>query len=222
MDREVFTRAERAVDALGVQCLPLLRHRLQARDSWIFTRLLDFQELLPFQPVASADSRQDANLQACRILGPAAAPLIPEILPFLAGYRQVEAVKVLAAIGSHAVDPLVHVLYDADPQMWAGAIAVLGTIVPKKDSVVPAVEKHLGDPDSETRMAAAWALGRFAARARTSVPKLEPMTRDSEYNVREQSKKALARITRLPVAGSTEPGWPDRFAAVAHPAAVFP
>ena len=54
---------------------------------------------------------------------------------------------------------------------------------------------HLEASSAETRMAVAWALGRFGNFAMSAAPKLAALTNDCAHNVREQAKVALARIT---------------------------
>lgn len=59
---------------------------------------------------------------------------------------------------------------------------------------VPALEAHLADPNPETRMMAAWALGRFGRHAEAAWSSLSALTNDPVFNVAQRAKIALERI----------------------------
>lgn len=185
--------AERAIFVLGSNALPAVAKHLQARDSAIKLKLIDIFENVSFFDVGRASADHELGLEACRILGPAASPLVPQIIGFLNGTCRARAVRVLAAIGERAVQPLVNALTHEPWQ--AGAAVALGTIGCQPQIAIPALLERLKNADSETRTAASWAIGRFGEHAHLAVPQLSVLKEDPIFSVREQAKMALGRIT---------------------------
>lgn len=192
IEPEIWHRAETAVRMIGSNALPVLAERLQARDSSSRLRLIEFFDRYPVVELESAADYHDAALEACRILGATAAPLVPDIIPFLDGNYRTHAVKVLAAIGGSAVQPLIRAL-DHEPAR-AGASTALGTIAQRGHLAVAALVPHLTDGNPETRTAVAWAMGRFGAQAEAALADLSSLTNDPVFSVREQARVAVSRI----------------------------
>lgn len=198
LDREQYRQGAEAILALGTNCLPLLAERLRAKDSPIRRTIIDFLDAYPVATLVRSEAHHESALEACRILGTAASPLIPEITPFLAGNRRTKAVKVLVAIGERSVPALVRELASTDAEVRAGAAVTLGSIARQPAAVISGLTECLDDPHAEVRMSAAWALGRFGADAQTAVQQLSALTNDSAHNVRKQASVALARIRSSP------------------------
>lgn len=194
LDLAQWTQAAEAVRAIGTNALPTLANQLRAKDSLFRRRLIDLCETYPVIVLTPAEARHETALEACRILGPAASLLTPEIVRFFSNNRRTKAVKVLVAIGDRATEPLEKVLAGGDESARAGAAVALGSIARQPQSAVAALTDRLQDSKAETRMAAAWALGRFGASAKSAAAKLSLLTNDSAANVREQAKVALDRI----------------------------
>lgn len=192
IEPEIWHRAESAVRTIGASAVPVLAERLRARDSSSRLKLIEFFDRYPVIDLESAADYHDAALEACRILGATAAPLVLDIVPFLEGNYRTHAVKVLAAIGDSAVQPLIRAL-DHEPAR-AGASAALGTIAQRGNLVVAALAPHLNDCNPETRTAVAWAMGRFGAQAEAVLAELSCLTNDSVFSVREQTRMAVSRI----------------------------
>ena len=99
LDPDEWRQGAKAVRALGTDALPTLAKRLRAKDTLLKRNLIHLFNTYPIVTLDPAKAHHESALEACRILGPAASPLIPEILPFLAGNRRAKAVKVFVAIG---------------------------------------------------------------------------------------------------------------------------
>jgi hypothetical protein len=155
LDRPTFDRAAHAVEVIGIDALPTLRRLLRNRDSVLWRELIGLCEAFPAQRLDSADTHYDGALQACRILGSPAVSLTPEVLPFLSGNRQSEAVKVLVALGEDTIPALEEALAGPDADRRAGAAVALGTLACRPRTVVPALAARLTDTNAETRMAVA-------------------------------------------------------------------
>jgi hypothetical protein len=194
MDPPIFHRAEEAVMALGTNCLPLLHQCLQDRDSSLRVNLLEIGEQLGIPCPPTAESLHSPALQACRVLGPAAGPLIPEISRFLEGCRQVEAVKVLVATGHATIPTVTPMLMNKNVDIRAGAATVLGTLAQQGETVVPALLPLLSDESPQVRVVASWALGRFGAQAQRALPQLALVAWDPVLEVRPQASSAQGRI----------------------------
>ena len=108
LDREEWRQGVEAVRALGTNSLPTLARRLRAKDSVIRRRLIDLCDAYPVVVLIPAEAHYESALEACRVLGSSASPLLPEIIPFLADNRRTKAVKVLVAIGQDALERLKH------------------------------------------------------------------------------------------------------------------
>lgn len=192
--------------ALGTQCLPVLRRCLQNRNSSMGLHLLEAGDQLGIPCPPTAEFWHSPALQACRVLGPAAAPLIPEIVRFLDGCRQVEAVKVLVATGQAAIPAVIPMLTDTRIDVRGGAAAVLGTLAQHGEIAVPALLPLLSDECAQVRIVASWALGRFGAQARVALPQLALVARDSVLEVRPQARSAQGRIHAATTAGESRRG----------------
>lgn len=198
MDHPTFRRAEGAIVEMGTNCLPGLQRRLRAHDSSILTGLAELAGLFGLPTPPPAETFHSPALQACRVLGPAASPLTPDIAAFLDGSRQAEAVKVLVAIGPAAIPVLVPVGSGTNPSSRAGAAAALGTLAMEAEAVVPLLETLLLDSDDQVRVVAAWALERYGARAVSTLPKLAALA-DSPVS----EGPLLARSVRGRIAADT-------------------
>ncbi len=139
-------------------------------------------------------TRENA-LQALGKLGPAAAPAIPRIRPFLkagdafARHAAAEALGSIGPAAANAVPDLIALWRDPDEFVRRTTGDAVGQIGP---GGIPALVSALRDPNPEIRASAAWQLGEFEAA--TAVAPLGAALRDKEVAVREAARRALAKI----------------------------
>jgi len=133
--------------------------------------MIGTREQVPIVAPLLADERTAtmARFALERIPGPQAAAALREALPKLNGRLKV---GVINSIGDRAdtaaVDALVPLLKDADPEIASAAAAALGKI--GGDEATGALERVLGEATGERRAVAAEANLRCADRALTSIP----------------------------------------------------
>lgn len=182
--------ATRAVEAIGVEAVPVLVERLtttSAASKQLVrkVRILRSQGSLETQEKFEEESNlvgssliEDINtLAAFRILGAKAKPAIPELIEILGGAlngtivtqepaaelddrKSRAAAKALAAIGPDAVPPLVEALNSEEAKIRFGAAMAL-PYFPHNLRIVEALTKTLQDRDSNVRWRALRSLGRY-------------------------------------------------------------
>ena len=173
--READAAAAR-VSQLGSRALPLIRATLQ-------------------DPGAEREDRK-AALKACSILGPAAAPAIPEVAAELSEPDlTAEAAIALSFMGRGAFAPLRDSLQSDDPVVRREALRSLGKLRSRAPldsrAVIPLLLGGMEDPDPAVRSVAATYLGILHDEAESSVPALIAGLHDPDVEVRRASAGAL-------------------------------
>ena len=157
----VRNRAAEAVRQIGAEAVPPLVKLLRQRDSALKLRLARWANvLLPWPGSQSVAEKQVPAIQACRALGPAARPAIPELIALLDGGETVgEAMHALAVIDI-SLFPLSGALtngaYSARVRRSVARRLAGGGYAPHQ--VVPALVLALQDADPGVSEAAAASL----------------------------------------------------------------
>jgi len=83
---------------------------------------------------------------------------------------------------------------DTDNRVRASAANALGYIGKEPEVAVPALVKHLRDPDPTTRAQAVLALAKFGTEAKAALSVIRELEGDANQFVREAAVKALEEI----------------------------
>jgi HEAT repeat protein len=128
-------------------------------------------------------------------MGPAAQDAIPALVGLLGrgGALGPAAVSALARIGEPAVPALVAAASNADSQMRAQAIWVLGQIGKAAEASVPVLLAALNDEDRYVRQYAVMALGDVRPQDASVLVALRGRLKDSDAGVRLSTIKALGQ-----------------------------
>ncbi len=106
--------ADSAVQQMGADALPELKHMLRAHDSAFKKKLMQLaqkQSVIKFQ-FANTGTIRERAVRACAALGPAARPAIPE-LGEAVGHGSGSAIRVLEKFGPEAISALATALTNA-------------------------------------------------------------------------------------------------------------
>lgn len=173
--REVEAAAEE-VAALGARALPMVQAAL--RD-----------------PNAEAE-RVKGALKAAGIIGPAAAPAIPEVAALLTEPGvTAEAAIALSYMGREALPALREALRSRDPVVRREALRSIGKLKDRAplemNIVLPLLLAGLSDPDPSVRAVGATYLGIIHEAPQQAVPALVKALTDPDAEVRRASAAAL-------------------------------
>ena len=143
--------------------------------------------------------RKKAVLRACTLLGPAAAPALPEVTAHLATPEYTAAAALaLSMMGPDAYTPLADALTNQDPQVRREAVRSLGKLQQRAPLeaavVVPTLLDALADREPGVRSIAATYLGIIHADAEAVVPALVEMLKDEDAEVRTAAVAALGEF----------------------------
>jgi HEAT repeat protein len=168
--------AVRHVEMLGPQAVPIITAVLQ-------------------DPASEREHRK-AALKACGILGPVAAPAIPDVAVALAQPDlTAEAAMALSFMGREAFAPLREALGSDDPVVRREALRSIGKLKERAPldgkGVVPLLLDGMRDPDDGVRAVAATYLGIIHEGAEEAVPALIEGLKDPSVEVRRSAAEAL-------------------------------
>lgn len=172
----VAEEAARQLQRLGAGALPEIR-----------TVLSD--------PGADAEM-QKAALKAAGLLGPAAAPAVPEVAGHLADPELTEeAALALSFMGREAYGPLKDAVGSDDPVVRRESLRSIGKLKERAPldarAVVPLLLDGLADPDPGVRVVSATYLGILHEDALAAVPALIETLADEEAEARAAAATAL-------------------------------
>lgn len=168
--------AVRHVEMLGPRAVPIITSVLQDRSS--------------------DREHRKAALKACGILGPVAAPAIPDVVDALAqpDYTA-EAAVALSFMGRDAFPPLREALASDDPVVRRESLRSIGKLKERAPldsrAVVPLLVDGMRDPDDGVRAVAATYLGIIHEEPARAVPSLIEALDDPSVEVRRASAEAL-------------------------------
>jgi HEAT repeat protein len=168
--------ATRQVHELGPRALPLI-HKT-------------------FQDPAASTPRVKAALKACALLGPVAAPAIPEVAEQLPDPTlTAEAAVALSFMGRGAFGPLRNAFVSDDPVVRREALRSIGKLKDRAPldarAVVPLLIKGVGDSDPGVRAVAVTYLGIIHEGGTPAVEALVTALADPEVDVRRSAATAL-------------------------------
>ena len=104
------------------------------------------------------------------------------------------AIYCLRQYGSEAVEPLIALLTDDDPDARFGAAHTLGLIGDTR--AIPALVNALADPEPAVRWWAVDALGKL--RATNALPELEKLRKDKHHGVRAHAQQIIEQFKTTP------------------------
>jgi HEAT repeat protein len=148
------------------------------------------------QDGSSDREHRKAALKACGILGPIAAPAIPEVAEALAQPDlTAEAALALSFMGREAFAPLREALGSDDPVVRRESLRSVGKLKERapldSKAVVPLLLQGMRDPDDGVRAVAATYLGIIHEQPAQAVPALIEGLNDPSVDVRRASAEAL-------------------------------
>jgi len=188
-------RAVGAVLQIGSNCVPTLVELLHSSDSWLKRKLMESvgnQSRIRFH-FTTAQERRGWAIQGIKVLGPAAIPMLIDLLNDKAA--MMTAMICLSRVGPEAVWPLTRTLTNEAPQVRSAAIVTLGLLRSNGQVAVPALVARLeSDEDNRVRASAANALGYIGKDPEVAVPALVKHLRDPDPTTRAQAVLALARF----------------------------
>jgi HEAT repeat protein len=172
----VAQEATRQLEKLGADAVPQIKSALQ-------------------DPAADVALKK-AALKAAGLLGPVAAPALPEVVDLLPDPEMTEEAAVaLSFMGREAYAPLREAANSEDPVVRREALRSLGKLRERAPldsrAVVPLLLDGLADPDPGVRVVAATYLGIIEDDAPTVVPALVETLEDEQAEVRAAAATAL-------------------------------
>lgn len=182
---KVAAEAARQLEELGAGALPEIRGTLQDHG---------------------ADAAlQKAAMKAAQLLGPVAAPAIPDIAAHLSNPELTdEAAVALSFLGRDAYGPLGQGATSADPVVRRESLRSLGKLQQRapldSQAVVPLLLHALADTDTGVRTVAATYLGIIGDEAADVVPALIETLEDETVEVRAAAATALGSFEQQGVA----------------------
>jgi hypothetical protein len=164
--------ASNAVHQMGTNVLPHLGPMLRAHDSVLKLKLVDLakkQTLVKINFVPANEKRRRAS-SACRVLGPAAAAYVPELVAMLDSTNHITA--------------------------WCGFVAVLD--VKRREDSVPELTKALTNSYTPIRRFASSELARLLLRQPAQlIPLLLGMLHDPDVGVRTEAASHLSVLVSV-------------------------
>jgi HEAT repeat protein len=148
-NQEQSNLAISAIRHIGTNALPVAVRLCEAKDSWFKMRLVAWAERYNWSnwpeqrrfPI-NIKSAAEKNYEGANIiwaLGPAAKPIIPDLIRLLENQDQLNeyTVTLLLGAGTNAIPPLVKLLDGANPEVRLRAAIVLGNFFQPKAPVTP-------------------------------------------------------------------------------------
>ncbi len=185
----VRDNAKKVIAANAKDFLPHLAAMMSAKDSeerqkWATVLKVDY--------TPSYGLRLSAN-RAIAVLGAAAAPIVPQLVPLLADNDAgMDTSSALGAIGKDAVPPLIEKLSSPDKQTRSMAAASLSKMKAGEATAAgDALMKGLQDSDTITRGWMASAVGKSQVKPEVAIPALIAMLEDKENSVIAAAASAL-------------------------------
>src|SRR3954468_1304591 len=170
-----------------------------------------------FQDPGASTPRVKAALKACAILGPVAAPAIPEVAEQLPDPTLTpEAAVALSFMGRGAFGPLRDALSSDDPVVRREALRSIGKLKDRAPldarAVIPLLIKEVSDSDPGVRAVAVTYLGIIHEGGAEAVDALVTGLKDQEIDVRRSAAAALGSF-----GGDAAPAIPALRKAAADP-----
>lgn len=201
--KTVTPSTQRALRAMGADCLPHLLAMLRAKDSrakTIFLGWLDQQSLVQFH-VTTEDDLRARGERAFDVLGAQAAPAVPELIKMLERDQRFpvreSACRVLGDLGpvaKAAAPVLIDLLNDQEPVIRRRAARALGQLGAVTTNVIPALISALTNSDWYTDEYALLALGNIGPGATNAIPVLVEELRHRHPDVRAFAANALGNM----------------------------
>lgn len=173
---KVAEEAARQLETLGAEALPVVQAALRDPGSDMATK--------------------KAALKASGLLGPLAAPVVPDVAVYLPDPElTAEAAVALSFMGRQAFAPLREGATSEDPVVRRESLRSLGKLRERAPldarAVLPLLLEALADPDAGVRTVAATYLGIMHEDPAASVPALVDLLADEEAEVRSAAATAL-------------------------------
>jgi hypothetical protein len=174
-------QAEAAVRHLGDKAIPVLLRKLRASDSALTRRWRRLLQKQHFIQIEFTDSGRCniAGYEGFKILGPAGAPALPELIRIAKDQRcfscRLYSIGSLGWVGpgaTNAIPYLVKWLGDSNATIRWNTALTLSRIHENPELVVPALIASLHDPDRQVRLDAINALAAFGPAAAPAIPEL--------------------------------------------------
>jgi hypothetical protein len=191
----------RAFRHMGTNAIPFLLKRIQAEDSVLEAKLMDWAEkhdvsvVLPFK---RSYFRQQRAAIGFRLLGSQAMSAVPELVDLMkrGGESGWFAAYALSGIGQEAVLPLAEALTNQAPEIRTSAASALcGLKDADGSSAVPNLIAVFSDTNRMTRLLAINALRHIGKRPDLVVPALSERLTDKDGVIRDFALSARAGIT---------------------------
>jgi len=188
-ETSIRDKAKQTIQSNGKDFLPHMVAMMNATDS---EQRQKWATVLNVEYPPSYTLRLGA-VRGFNVLGAAAAPAIPELLPLLAVQDAgLDVAAAFGSIGKDAVTPLVQKLSDPDKQVRAMAAASLSRMkAGEATGAADALLKGLQDADGSVRSWVATAVGKSQVNAELAIPILITMLEDKETSVVASAASAL-------------------------------
>ncbi|MDB6063949.1 MAG: putative signal transduction protein containing Nacht domain [Pedosphaera sp.] len=202
-DSERFPASNEAVRHIGTNAIPMLLHRLRAKNSplTLLSFMLARKQHVFKVKFTSAENLRLEGAYGFEALGARGRDPVPELIRMYETKRfsdfKDDVAEALGGIGpaaEKAVPALVRSLGDTNSGSWSTAVFALGRIHSHPEIAVPALVKCLSAPYPNSRQIAAQAIATFGPDAKPAIPDLLKLLSDSDANVRDSAKDAIKKI----------------------------
>lgn len=189
-DQAVRDKAKSSIESNAKEFLPAFVAMMKAKDS---EERQKWATILNVEYPPSYALRLGA-VRGFTVLGPAAAPAIPDLLPLLAVQDAgLDTAAAFGAIGKDAVQPLIGKLSDSDKQVRAMAAAALSRMKSgEATAAADALMKGLKDEDATARSWMATAVGKTGVKGEIAIPALIELLSDKDASVIANAANSLA------------------------------
>ena len=198
--------AVEAIQHIGAEALPILSETFNAQDSkWKVAAmsLLARQSLFPVRWLPAPQRRLNA-LFGIEALGPAAAPLVPELILVLNGTNTparplaAQALGAIDAAHHMTVPVLANALHDGDVAVRIAAAESLRRLGKHPEIATPALLKRIEVSTGTEFEQVTAAILRFGASATSAIPAFRLRMAEPDVRVREQASNAVFLIESQP------------------------
>jgi hypothetical protein len=198
LKRGIPMEARDAIRHMGTNALPSLVREMKVLDAPFGSRILTWinskQSKLAFTIKSPARRRANAAI-ACETLGPAATPVVPELIGLLDDETAgVDAALALVAIGEPAISPLLENLPQASGPARSLSADILAQGFPSAtESIVARLVQRLQHPKPEVRVSAIEPLCKYQLQSPAAIPAVVACLADVNAEVRYVAALNLSR-----------------------------
>jgi HEAT repeat protein len=196
---------DEAIRQIGTNGIPAMLKMLQAKDSWLKTKLIALVRKQRFMRVNIMDAGDKNSCASLGLLtlGDAASNAVPALIEIydknisrLSRHETHFVIGHLGPLAKQAIPSLIRNMTNEDFCVRQDAQDALGRILSEPELVVPAMVAALHDPAPNLVGNAVVILGDYGPDAKAAIPALLELSKTNNAVLKDQTKWALRNIDR--------------------------